>query len=199
MQKTPLKIPSLFLTIIPIAVGVISLLALPSYSDTGSFTLESLLDITPLKWSSVYTAILCGSLLGWERQLRKKPTGMRTAILITLGTYVFIAAAVSVTVPRDGVTVVSDPSRIIGQVITGIGFLGGGVILARKGTVVGVTSAATVWLLASIGVCIGVGAEATAIKLSILGTVVLIGVDSIDDKLTIATKKVFRHKSKKRT
>ena len=197
------KMPSIFLAVIPITIGIVSLFALPSYGGDGEVSLENLLNIAPLKWSSVYTSALCGLLVGWERQLKNKPTGMRTSILITLGTYVFVALALSVTKENAsanllGLTVVSDPSRIIGQVITGIGFLGGGVILARKGEVTGVTSAATVWLLAAIGVCIGVGAEATAIKLSILGTIILIGVDAIDDRLTTATKKIFHHKPTKR-
>ena len=76
----------------------------------------------------------------------------------------------------------TDPSRIIGQVITGIGFLGAGVMLARDGMVMGVTSAATIWTLASVGVCIAIGYDITAIKLSLVVVAVLVGVDLMEDE-----------------
>lgn len=67
-----------------------------------------------------------------------------------MGTYVFITSSMLVAVDF------TDPSRIIGQVVTGIGFLGAGAMLAKEGVVVGVTSAATIWALAAVGVCIAV-------------------------------------------
>ena len=109
-------------------------------------TVNELLDIAPYDWASIGTAVFCGGIIGLERQLRGKPVGIRTAALITLGTYLFLATSFML----EGKIV--DPSRVIGQVITGIGFLGAGVMLARDGIVVGVTSAASIWVLASIGV-----------------------------------------------
>jgi putative Mg2+ transporter-C (MgtC) family protein len=106
--------------------------------------------IEPLNWVSIDTTILCGMIIGLERQWRGKPVGIRTSSLIVFGTYVFIASSMVVT------TNISDPSRIIGQVVTGIGFLGAGVMLAKEGVVVGVNSAATIWSLAAVGVCIAV-------------------------------------------
>jgi len=137
--------------------------------------LEQLLAIEPYDWKHILTALLCGTIVGLERQLRGKPVGIRTSSLITLCTYVFITS--SMFVSND----VSDPSRIIGQVITGIGFLGAGVMLARECMVIGVTSAATIWSLASIGVCIAVGSMGSAIKLSIVVVIVLVGVDLLED------------------
>lgn len=107
---------------------------------------EHLLDISPFDWHAIATAVLCGAIIGLERQLRGKPVGTRTAALITLGTYLFLATAFNL----EGTVV--DPSRVVGQVITGIGFPGAGVMLAKDGAVVGVTSAATIWVLASRGV-----------------------------------------------
>lgn len=138
--------------------------------------LPDLFSIAPFDWQAVFTAILCGTIIGLERQLRGKPVGIRTSALITLGTYIFIAASISVSTPLT-----TDPSRIIGQVITGIGFLGAGVMLARDGMVMGVTSAATIWTLASVGVCIAIGHNITAIKLSIVVVGVLVGVDIMED------------------
>lgn len=137
--------------------------------------LVSIFNFDPFTWQGVFTSILCGAIVGAERQVRGKPVGIRTAILITLGTYAFIVSALSI---RSEMT---DPSRIIGQVITGIGFLGAGVMLTRRGVVFGVTSAATIWCMASIGVCIAIGEQGTAIKLSLVVVLVLMGVDLLED------------------
>lgn len=136
---------------------------------------QALLLIEPYSWPAIGTAILCGAIVGIERQFRGKPVGIRTSSLITLGTYLFMISASSV------MTDATDPSRIIGQVITGIGFLGAGVMLARDGIVVGVTSAATIWTLAAVGVAIGLGHLEEAIKLAVVVVAVLFGVDLLED------------------
>ena len=71
---------------------------------------------------------------------------------------------------------------MVGQLIAGIGFLGAGVMLAKDGAVVGVTSAATIWVLAALGVLIGAGYLLVAIKLSVLVVGILYGVDIIEDR-----------------
>lgn len=149
-------------------------------------TAEELLSIAPLDWMAIATALGCGLVIGLERQLRGKPVGIRTASLIVLGTYVFVAMAVAVS------TGVTDPSRIIGQVITGIGFLGAGVMLARDGVVVGVTSAATIWALASLGICIATGNYAVAIKMAFVVVFILFGVDLLEDYSTAFTRGVHQ-------
>ncbi|MEE2730732.1 MAG: MgtC/SapB family protein [Pseudomonadota bacterium] len=146
--------------------------------------LSELISIQPYDWLSIGTALLCGFIIGLERQLRGKPVGIRTSSLITLGTYIFIVSAVHVS------TESSDPSRVIGQVITGIGFLGAGVMLARDGMVIGVTSAATIWALAAVGVCIAVASHGTAIKLSVIVVFVLVGVDLLEDYSQALTRGV---------
>ena len=149
--------------------------------------------IEPFKWQSIATAILCGSIIGTERQLRGKPVGIRTSSLIVLGTYIFIAASLAISANLTGPEkVVTDPSRIIGQVITGIGFLGAGVMLTRDGVVWGVTSAATIWALASIGVCIAIGYSLVAIKLSLVIIGVLVGVDLLEQYSQMFTRGVHR-------
>lgn len=149
-------------------------------------TLTELIAIDPFAWQSVGVAILCGCIVGFERQLRGKPVGIRTSALITLGTYIFIATSIHIQIDA------TDPSRIIGQVITGIGFLGAGVMLARDGVILGVTSAATIWALAAIGACIAVGYPATAIKLSLVIVALLVGVDSLEDYSQALTRGVHR-------
>jgi len=140
-------------------------------------TFAEVVSIAPFEWRAVLTSLACGSIIGLERQLRGKPVGIRTSALIVLGTYIFIAASMLV----SNANAATDPSRIIGQVITGIGFLGAGVMLARDGMVWGVTSAATIWTLASIGVCIAIGYDLIAIKLSLVVVFVLVGVDTMED------------------
>ena len=149
-------------------------------------TYAELISIAPFEWQAVGTGVLCGAIIGLERQIRGKPVGIRTSALITLGTYIFIAASMLVS------TAATDPSRIIGQVITGIGFLGAGVMLARDGMVLGVTSAATIWSLAAIGVCIALGYDVVAIKLSIVIVVVLVGVDTMEDYSQVLRRGVHK-------
>ena len=145
---------------------------------------DSFLLITPFSWAGLGSSILCGAVIGFERQLRGKPVGIRTSSLIVLGTYVFIISSLYVA------TDMTDPSRIIGQVVTGIGFLGAGVMMAKEGVVVGVTSAATIWALAAIGVCIAVVDTFVAIKLSILVVAILYGVDMLEEYSTNLTRGV---------
>lgn len=126
-------------------------------------------------WIRVGLTLLCGGIVGLERQLRGKPAGIRTSILICLGTQVFVSLALSY---RD---ITPDPSRVLGQVVTGIGFLGAGVIMARENVVVGVTSAAIIWILAGIGAAIGLGYYAGAMALTIVSVSVLLGVEALEN------------------
>jgi putative Mg2+ transporter-C (MgtC) family protein len=130
--------------------------------------------IAPLRIEGIVTAIICGLIIGLERQLAGKPTGIRTCSLICLGTYVFVTASQLI----QGNNI--DPGRIVGQVITGIGFIGAGVILTRQGVVMGITSAAVIWILAGVGVLIGFGQYAASILLSIITVAILIGVNLLE-------------------
>ncbi len=122
------------------------------------------------------TSVLCGAIVGIERQLRHKAIGIRTAILICLATQVFIRLSISVSI--EGTVV--DPTRVLGQVVTGVGFLGAGVILAKGGAITGVTSAAVVWMLAAIGSTIGIGRPIEAFQLTLVVVGVLIVVRALE-------------------
>lgn len=130
--------------------------------------------IAPLALGEIGAALLCGAILGFERQFKGKPAGIRTSVLICLGTYIFVKLGFSIDYDSTGA------ARTIGQVITGIGFLGAGVILAREGMILGVTSAAVIWLLAALGVTIGSGHPVTAIVVTVLAIIILIGVDLLE-------------------
>lgn len=138
--------------------------------------LDHILDISPFDWHAIAASVLCGTIIGLERQLRGKPVGIRTASLITLGTYLFLATSFHL----QGNMV--DPTRVVGQVITGIGFLGAGVMLAKDGAVVGVTSAATIWVLASLGVMIAAGHLVASYKMALLVIVILYGVEVLESR-----------------
>jgi putative Mg2+ transporter-C (MgtC) family protein len=129
---------------------------------------------TPEFWLRLGTAVLCGGVIGLERQLRGKAAGIRTSILICLGTQLFVSLGSSFGGDRV------DPTRVLGQVVTGIGFLGGGVILAREGAVIGVTSAAVIWVLAALGSLIGLGHLLAAIILSLVTVGLLLGVELLE-------------------
>lgn len=129
---------------------------------------------SPAFWYRLGTAILCGGIIGLERQLRGKAAGIRTSILICLGTALFVSLGASF--GTQGV----DPTRVLAQVVTGIGFLGGGVILAREGSVVGVTSAAVIWVLAALGSLVGLGHLLAAIILTLITVGLLLGVELLE-------------------
>ena len=108
-----------------------------------------------------------GSAIGLEREYRHKPAGLRTNILIALGSALF--TTVSMALGSSGGT--SD--RIAAQVVTGIGFLGGGAILRSGKSVHGMTTAATIWVNAAIGMAAGAGEYAVAIGSTIITLIVL--------------------------
>ncbi|MCA9253070.1 MAG: MgtC/SapB family protein [Phycisphaerae bacterium] len=147
---------------------------------------EELLSIAPLKWIAIACAMLCGAIIGLERQMLGKPVGIRTSVLVCLSTYIFVTISNSVAAQS------TDPSRVIGQIITGVGFLGAGVMMSRDGLVVGVTSAAAIWILAAIGVTIASGFHVTAVKLAILAVAILVGVNKIEGTFGAMQRGVHR-------
>jgi putative Mg2+ transporter-C (MgtC) family protein len=114
-------------------------------------------------------ATLLGAIVGIQRERAGKPAGLRTHILVTLGTTVFILACSGVGMSSDGL------SRVIQGIITGIGFLGAGSILKlnEERDIQGLTTAAGVWMTAAIGVAVGLGSLGVAL-LSTLFTLIIL-------------------------
>jgi putative Mg2+ transporter-C (MgtC) family protein len=108
------------------------------------------------------TATIAGLIIGWERELKNKVAGIRTMVLISVGCAILTGASFMI----SSIYSESDPSRIIGQIISGIGFLGAGVIVKNDDKITGVTTAAFIWLVSSIGILAGTGAIVTPIVLS---------------------------------
>ena len=147
-------------------------------------TFPDLIALDPYSWKSLLAAILCGLIVGAERQLRGRPVGIRTSILLVVSIYIFIMSYVSLT----GGT--PESARIIGSIVTGVGFLGAGVMLSKDGMVIGITSAATIWALAAIGVCLAIGHPFVAIKLSVIVVIILVGVDILENVVANLTRGV---------
>lgn len=97
---------------------------------------------------------ICGAMIGIERELRDKPAGFRTNILICMGASMYMAVGHLLALETGQAT---DPARIAAQVVTGIGFLGAGCIIQSAGKVKGLTTAATIWVVAAIGIIAGAG------------------------------------------
>jgi len=107
-------------------------------------------------------AVVCGILVGGERQRREKPAGLRTLSLVCLGSAVFTMLSVAFT------STTGDSGRVAAQIVTGIGFLGAGVILHGRRVVSGVTTAAIIWVAAAIGMAVGAGYVLAGLGLSFL-------------------------------
>jgi len=99
-------------------------------------------------------AALCGGMIGLEREIRRKPAGFRTNILICVGAAMYMTVGLLI---FEDDRRMGDPTRIAAQVVTGIGFLGAGAIMQSQGRVSGLTSAATIWVVAAIGIIAGAG------------------------------------------
>lgn len=134
-------------------------------------------------------AVILGGAIGLEREISGKPAGLRTNILICVGAALLTDVSVQITMglypngPRVG-----DPARIAAQIVTGIGFIGAGTIMQTKGTVTGLTSAATIFVVAAIGVAIGAGQYVEAAGAGILVAVVLAGLGTLEHKLRRARR-----------
>lgn len=140
---------------------------------------SSLMDSVVFFTPRMVVALICGFIIGLEREVKGKDAGLRTCILICIGSTLFSSIAVLVHHQSGG-----DPTRIAAQVVSGIGFLGGGVILHTKGSVYGITTAAAIWLVAAIGVAIGVELYPAAIATSVICVGVLIAVRDFEKKFT---------------
>lgn len=115
--------------------------------------MEHLWTIIPEDAIKLIAAFAIGALVGAEREYHDKSAGMRTMILICVGSALF--TIFSTRISSGGSP--GDPGRIAAQIVSGVGFLGAGVILLRRGQIRGLTTASTVWIAAALGIGVGVG------------------------------------------
>ena len=117
-------------------------------------------------------AAVLGGVVGLEREVSGKPAGLRTNILICVGATLLTELSVALAGPGDEAS--ADQTRIAAQIVSGIGFLGAGTIIQARGSVVGLTTAATLWVVAAIGMAVGARAYVEAVGTTVLVIVVLI-------------------------
>jgi putative Mg2+ transporter-C (MgtC) family protein len=140
------------------------------------------MEILELDFSSIWlpmaASIITGAAIGFERELKAKAAGVRTHALVCFSSAVLMMAAGHqgewVFVPTAGAQIVSDPTRMAHGILTGIGFLGAGVIFRQGNAVRGLTTAASIWMTAALGVLYGAGLTGLALTGSVTALVVLV-------------------------
>lgn len=126
-------------------------------------------------------AILLGGAIGLEREISGKPAGLRTNILICVGAVLFTTLSIKMSLGRG------DPARVAAQILPGVGFIGAGTILHMRGSVTGLTSAATIWVVAAIGMALGAAAYTEALGTALLVLAVLQGLGWVEDRIARAS------------
>ena len=127
------------------------------------FELTQELEVLKYIFPKIIVATICGSIIGWERERKNKVAGLRTNVLICVGSAIFTIVSFLCSKYYN----ISDPTRILSTIVTGIGFLGGGVIMKHDDKIVGMTSAAFIWAISAIGILCGMGFIISPILLTI--------------------------------
>jgi putative Mg2+ transporter-C (MgtC) family protein len=129
-------------------------------------------------------AALLGGILGFEREQRGKAAGIKTHMLVAIGSALFVL------IPQQAGLSEAELSRVMQGIIAGIGFLGAGAILKGHGEkdLKGLTTAAGIWLTAAIGVAAGLGRESSAILCTMLALAILVAMPKVIDRLEVKEK-----------
>jgi putative Mg2+ transporter-C (MgtC) family protein len=129
-------------------------------------------------------AAVLGGIVGLEREIHGRPAGIRTYLILSLGTALLMVLSEYLLVVYPGrfpdIGIQGDPGRIAGQAITGVGFLGAGVIIRYKDSIRGLTTAACVWLVCSVGLAVGAGFYLLGVAVTLLALVALIGLKALE-------------------
>jgi putative Mg2+ transporter-C (MgtC) family protein len=136
-----------------------------------------------------FVAFVCGFLIGLERELKGKSAGLRTSVLICIGSALFTAIGHQVISESQ----VGDPTRVFAQIISGVGFLGAGVIIQSNGVIFGLTTASTIWITSAIGVAVGVGYYLTGIYSAVITVLTLVVLRVLEDKLLYRFNLITTH------
>ena len=152
-------------------------------------------DFYALIAARLIAAIIFASMLGIERELTGKVAGLRTHILVCAGACVFTLLSIygfkmHIT---EGISGVNDPARIGAQIITGIGFIGAGTIMRTGSNILGITTAATLWMAAAIGMACGCGMYAIGLFATLLTLFVLILIRQFEKKFLSDFLKKYRN------
>lgn len=132
--------------------------------------------------TKITLAVLLSGIVGIERQARHKIAGLRTHILVGVGSALIVLTSLHLFDIYRGVTIV-DPTRMIAGIVTGIGFLCAGTIIKGGDSVIGLTTAATLWIVSGIGIAVGAGHFNAAIITTIVVYFVLTGVRTLEKEI----------------
>lgn len=124
-------------------------------------------------------ASILGGIIGWPRESSDKPAGLRTHMLVSLGSASFMILASGM---LSGQGIPHDPLRVITGIVTGVGFLGAGSIIQARGEVHGITTAAGIWLVAGIGTMCGAGMHGLAIMATLFGYIIIVPLDAFKER-----------------
>ncbi len=129
-------------------------------------------------------AVVAGAVLGWDRERLGKPAGLRTHMMVALGSAAFMLASIQFDAQFETEASTSriDPTRTLAGIIGGIGFLGAGTIIEARGSVQGVTTAASIWVVAAIGVACGSGLYQVAVTTVLLAFLILTVIGYLEHK-----------------
>jgi putative Mg2+ transporter-C (MgtC) family protein len=127
-------------------------------------------------------AAALGSAVGWERERLQWAAGLRTHMLVSVGSCLMIIVSAYGFSSVLSARVVLDPSRVAAQVVTGVGFLGAGSIILRNEAVKGLTTAASLWAVAGVGLAAGAGLYSAAVGTTIIILIILAGLKPLEDR-----------------
>lgn len=141
----------------------------------------------PNLWESMVRLVLAlvfSAAIGWERELKGRPAGLRTHILVAIGAtgFTLVALALSGAAASAGISPPYDPGRILSTIVGGIGFLGAGAILHSEKRVHGLTTAASIWAVAAIGMACGCGLYGLTVLMTLLCLVTLMAVKQVEKR-----------------
>jgi putative Mg2+ transporter-C (MgtC) family protein len=140
--------------------------------------MESLSDVEALKRLAL--AMVVGAVLGVERERLDRPAGLRTYMLVVEGACLFMICAILLAVEITRAGGVSDPGRIASTVVQGIGFIAAGVILSTGKEVIGLTTAAGLWVATALGLLIGAGFYVVAVAATVATVIALIALRGVE-------------------
>ena len=136
----------------------------------------------------ILIAAICGGIIGFEREVKHKSAGLTTMVLMSVGSALFVATTILLSnqqmlnhISPGGA--VYDPARIIAQIISGIGFIGGGVIFKVSDKISGITTAAIIWTTCGVGILVGAGGGIFCILLSLVIVIMVFFIKLIEKKI----------------
>lgn len=131
----------------------------------------------------IIVSVILGSVIGFEREWTNKSAGLRTQILVCLGSCLFTILSIYGFSTAVSLYPIGDPSRVAAQIITGIGFIGAGTVLRQGLTVTGLTTASTLWIVAAVGMACGCGKINIAVVSTVFAVAILVLIRIFELKL----------------